>query len=85
MINGLGLGCRDHCLLKNNKKKLEKKNQQKNFFLIFWNFNPGWLRDHPGLYGFLMYGDQKNNKKMEKKFTDFFWLFLIYSGQNDQG
>ena len=34
-----------------------------------------------------MYGDQKNNKKIEKKknFTDFFFLddFLIHSGQND--
>ena len=54
---------------------------------IVWNFNPGWSRDHPGLYGFSMYGDQKKN--FEKKNFEFFFFFfffdyfLIHSGQND--
>ena len=59
---------------------------------IVWNFNPGWSRDHPGLYGFSMYGDQKKilkKKILKKKNFYFFFLFfffdyfLIHSGQND--
>ena len=67
--------------------KKKKKNCWKKFFFleiffgppgIVWNFNPGWSRDHPGLYGFSMYGDPK------KIFFDFFFIiFLIHSGQND--
>ena len=40
--------------LKKNKKKFQKKNFFENFFEppeIVWNFNPGWSRDHAGLYG----------------------------------
>ena len=55
----------------------------KEFFLGFffvspdvvWNFNPGWSRDHLGLYGFSMYGDQK---KIFLKNLDFFFFFRFF-------
>ena len=43
-------------------------------------YNPGWSRDHPGLYGFSMYGDQKKilkKKIFEKKNFDFFFFFFF--------
>ena len=59
----------EHCV---GKKNLKKKKILEIFLGppdIVWNFNPGWSRDHPGLYGFSMYGDQKKfwKKNFEKK------------------
>ena len=41
MINRLGLGCSDHCLLKINKKIEKKKSAKKIFFGFFGISIPG--------------------------------------------
>ena len=58
-------------LLCNGKNQLKKKKSPKKIFFwkffgppgIVWNFNPGWSRDHAGLYGFSILGGQKIFKK----------------------
>ena len=57
------------------KKKIGEKKFFLDFFVspdVVWNFNPGWSRDHAGLYGFSMFGGQKNF------FLIFFFFFLKF-------
>ena len=69
---------------KSKKEKKKKKFEKKKFLEIFlgppdivWNFNPGWSRDHPGLYGFSMYGEKIFCKKKFFFRTFFFNFFFI--------